>query len=75
MLIVLRTVNSGIISFCERSRCIMAEKKLLTTTQKLAAIVNGFDDFDSEMKIGTRVRHDRNSACVDNFLTARFHPI
>ena len=53
----------------------MAEKNLPTTKQKLAAIVNGFDDFDSEMKIGTRVRHDRNSACVGNLLTARFHPI
>ena len=53
----------------------MAEKNLPTTKQKLAAIVNGFDDFDSEMKIGTRVRHDRNSACVGNLLTVRFHHI
>jgi hypothetical protein len=26
-----------------------------TTKEKLASIVNGFEDFDTEMKIGTRV--------------------
>ena len=35
----------------------MAENKQPSTKEKLAAIVNGFDDFDSEMKIGTRVCH------------------
>jgi hypothetical protein len=34
----------------------MAENKQPSTKERLAAIVNGFDDFDSEMKIGTRVR-------------------
>ena len=33
----------------------MADYKQPSTKEKLAAIVNGFDDFDSEMKIGTRV--------------------
>lgn len=33
----------------------MATQKQPSTKEKLAAIVNGFDDFDSEMKIGTRV--------------------
>jgi hypothetical protein len=29
--------------------------KVPTTKEKLAGIVSGFDEFDSEMKIGTRV--------------------
>jgi len=29
--------------------------KIPTTKDKLASIVQGFDDFDSEMKVGTRV--------------------
>lgn len=33
----------------------MSGQKQPSTKEKLAAIVNGFDDFDSEMKIGTRV--------------------
>ena len=38
----------------------MAENKQPSTKEKLAAIVNGFDDFDSEMKIGTRQRREQD---------------
>ena len=50
----------------------MTEKLQPSTKQKLAAIVNGFDDFDSEMKIGTRVWHDRHAACARDELTVTF---
>jgi hypothetical protein len=38
----------------------MAENKQPSTKEKLATIVNGFDDFDSEMKIGTRQRREQD---------------
>eukprot|EP00596_Hydrurales_sp_CCMP1899_P004510 CAMPEP_0119038126 /NCGR_PEP_ID=MMETSP1177-20130426/6843_1 /TAXON_ID=2985 /ORGANISM="Ochromonas sp, Strain CCMP1899" /LENGTH=256 /DNA_ID=CAMNT_0007000277 /DNA_START=180 /DNA_END=950 /DNA_ORIENTATION=- len=38
----------------------MAENKQPSTKERLAAIVNGFDDFDSEMKIGTRQRREQD---------------
>lgn len=46
----------------------MAENKQPSTKERLAAIVNGFDDFDSEMKIGTRVRLCMHETCVYSFM-------
>jgi hypothetical protein len=33
----------------------MEKKALPSTKERLASVVQGFDSFDSEMKIGTRV--------------------
>ena len=53
----------------------MTEKLQPSTKQKLAAIVNGFDDFDSEMKSGTRVCHVKISAYESDKLTVHSNPI
>ena len=37
-----------------------SEDKMPSTKERLASIVKGFENFDSEMKIGTRMRREQD---------------
>ena len=44
-----------------------SEDKMPSTKERLASIVQGFESFDTEMKIGTRVEEDNFNETITTF--------